>query len=222
MSQRSLSSKREQSHWEKDRLFSTLFTVPKKGGEHRLIINLKWLNRFIPRVHFKIDGIPSLKDIVLSRDYMIKLDLKDPYFAIPIHPSHQRYLNFVWKDQTFQFTCQPFGLSSAPRTFTKVMKVPMAPRLLPGSLSGRYPHLGKDKGRSSEMEGYSFRPPREPRISHQLQKVGTDTGPVHSLSGFPDQHSLHGDQPSPPRTRFIRARRRLRTSSTIVRLQRDN
>ena len=78
--------------------------LSKKGGEHCLIINLKWLNRFIPRVHFKMEGIPSLKDIILLGDYMIKLDLKDTYFGIPIHPSHQRYLSFIWKDQTFQFT----------------------------------------------------------------------------------------------------------------------
>ena len=102
--------------------FSTIFTVPKKGGERHPIVNLKGLNRFIPHIHFKMEGTQSLRDIVLPGDFMIKLDLKDAYFSIPIHPSHWKFLTFRWKQTFFQFTCLPFGLSSAPRVFTKVMK----------------------------------------------------------------------------------------------------
>ena len=102
--------------------FSTIFTVPKKGGERRPIINLKGLNRFIPHIHFKMEGIQSLRDIILPVDFMIELDLMDAYFSIPIHPSHWKYLNFRWKHKAFQFTCLASGLSSAPRIFTKVMK----------------------------------------------------------------------------------------------------
>ena len=102
--------------------FSRIFTVPKKGGERRPIINLKYLNRSITHVHFKMEGIQSLRDIILPRDFMMKVYLKDAYFSIPIHPSHQKFLSFQRKHKTFQFTCLPFGLSSAPRTFTKVMK----------------------------------------------------------------------------------------------------
>ena len=103
-------------------LYSNLFTVPKKGGERRPIINLKALSRFIPHVHFKMEGIQSLRELILPGDFMIKLDLKDAYFSIPIHTTQQRFLSFMWEGQSYQFTCLPFGLSSAPRTFTMVMK----------------------------------------------------------------------------------------------------
>jgi len=108
------------------------FTFPKKGGEHCPIINLKASNRFIPHVHFKVEGIQSLRELILQGDFMIKLDLKDAYSSIPIHTIHQRFLGFMWEGQSYQFTCLCFGLSSAPCTFTKVMKPLMAYLRLPG------------------------------------------------------------------------------------------
>ena len=63
-----------------------------------------------------------IKDLVKQWDWMAKVDLKDAYFLIPIYPDHQKYLRFQWKGQTYQFHCLPFGLSCAPRVFTKVLK----------------------------------------------------------------------------------------------------
>ena len=39
-----------------------------------------------------------------------------------IDTNHRKYLRFIWRNQLFQFTCLPNGLSSAPRIFTKLMK----------------------------------------------------------------------------------------------------
>jgi len=41
---------------------------------------------------------------------------------IPIHEAHRKYLRFVWGGKLYEFTCLPFGLSSGPRIFTKIMK----------------------------------------------------------------------------------------------------
>ena len=56
---------------------------------------------------------------------MIKLDLKDAYLQIPIHQDHQHLLQFQWEEKTYQFMCLPFGLTSAPRVFTKVLRPPL-------------------------------------------------------------------------------------------------
>ena len=101
---------------------SSLFVVPKKGGGHRPVINLRPLNSFIPYEHFKMESIHMLKDLIRKDDYLVKVDLKDAYLTVPIWEKHQKYLRFLWRDSLLEFACLPFGLASAPRVFTKLLK----------------------------------------------------------------------------------------------------
>ena len=101
---------------------SHIFLVPRKGGGQRPVINLKNLNQFLRYEHFKMEGIHMLRDLLKKGDYMVKLDLKDAYFTVPIWVKHQKFLRFFWKENRFEFACLPFGLASAPRVFTKIMK----------------------------------------------------------------------------------------------------
>ena len=101
---------------------SPIFTIPKKNGDLRLILNLKHLNHFILKVHFKMEGVGLLPDMLMQGDWMVKLDLQEAFFAVPIHPTSQGLLSFVWQGRILSFTCLPFGLTSAPRIFTKLLK----------------------------------------------------------------------------------------------------
>ena len=105
---------------------SSVFLVPKKDGGMRLIINLKSLNAHLRYVHFKMEDIRSIKDILQPGDYMGKLDLKDAYLAVPMKDQHRKYLQFQWRDKLLQFTTLPFGLASAPRVFTKLLRPALA------------------------------------------------------------------------------------------------
>lgn len=101
---------------------SQIFLVEKKDGGKRLVINLKGLNCYVKTEHFKMEGLHLLPDLLQSQDWMVKLDLKDAYLQIPIHPDYQHLLTFQWEDKSYMFQCLPFGLNAAPRVFTKLMK----------------------------------------------------------------------------------------------------
>lgn len=96
------------------RFRSTLFLVEKKERGWRPVRNLRHLNKFLVYRHFKMEGIHLLRDLLLEGDWLVKLDLKDAYFTIPMAKTHQPFLQFLWKNPLYQFQALPFGLSSAP------------------------------------------------------------------------------------------------------------
>ena len=101
---------------------SSIFIVPKKDGGNRPVINLKPLNQFLMYEHFKMEVIHMLRDLLKQNDYLVKIDLKDAYLTVPIWKDHQKYLRFLWKGTLHEFACLPFGLATAPRVFTKLIK----------------------------------------------------------------------------------------------------
>ena len=103
---------------------STLFLVEKGQGtgEFRPVINLKALNRFLPKEKFKMEGLHTARSLLRKGDYMMKLDLRDAYYAVPIHPESRKYLRFQFKGTTYEFRCLPFGLSQAPQVFTRILR----------------------------------------------------------------------------------------------------
>lgn len=84
------------------------------------MFNLRQLNTFAETTRFKIEGLALLRSTLRENDVM--LDMKDAYFSISIAEEHRKYLRFIFNDLLYEFQCLPFGLSTAPRTFTKVLK----------------------------------------------------------------------------------------------------
>lgn len=101
---------------------SPIFLVPKSDGTWRPVINLRELNTHIAYHHFKMEGIRTVKGLMQSGDWLVKLDLKDAYLSVRVDPGHRHWLRFQWQNQIYQFDTLPFGLSSAPFVFTKLLK----------------------------------------------------------------------------------------------------
>ena len=65
-----------------------------------------------------IDRAVSLVRRLGKGSLLAKLDLKEAYRAVPVHPSDQRLLAVSWRGSTYIDKALPFGLRSAPKLFT--------------------------------------------------------------------------------------------------------
>ncbi len=76
--------------------------------------------------HAEADPLADSHRFALE-DWFCSLDLKDAYFHIQIAPHHRRFLRFAFEGVAYQYTVLPFGVSLAPRTFTKCMDAALSP-----------------------------------------------------------------------------------------------
>lgn len=99
---------------------SYLFPL-RQHGKVRAVLDCSQLNRYIQYSHFKMEGPPQLRYMIRPNDWMVKVDLKDAYFHVPLHKADRPWIAFRWQDKTYQFRALPFGIAHAPRLFTKIM-----------------------------------------------------------------------------------------------------
>ena len=69
--------------------------------------------------------MPTLKHVwqlFQHGDYAFSIDLQDAYLHIPIVKHHHHFLSFVWHNVPYQWKGLPFGLATAPRVFTALIK----------------------------------------------------------------------------------------------------
>ena len=80
----------------------------------------------MPHIHFKMETIKSVLNLVTPHYYMAKIDTKDAYHSIPILPEDKKFLKFSLWGNLYKFTFLPDRLCSGPRKFTKLLKAPLA------------------------------------------------------------------------------------------------
>lgn len=69
-----------------------------------------------------MEGIPALREIMEKNDYICKLDLKDAYVVVGLHPQSRKYLTFMNQGVVYQYKTLAFGMSVSPRVFSKMMR----------------------------------------------------------------------------------------------------
>ena len=94
-----------------------------------LILDLRHVNQCLMKRKVKYEDWSIALAYYEQNAYMFSFDLKSGYHRIDIFGDHQKYLGFSWRFPNpeicmsyYVFPVLPFGLSTAPHIFTKVVK----------------------------------------------------------------------------------------------------
>ena len=102
---------------------SPLSVITNQSGKKRLVLNLRHVNKFLWKQKFKYEDLRVALALFEPGEWMFAFDLKSGYHHIDVAPHHRKYLGFEWDGKFYTFVALPFGLSSAPYVFTKLMRV---------------------------------------------------------------------------------------------------
>ena len=108
-------------------IINPLSVSVQNTGKKRLILDLRHINLHVFKQKFNCEGLHTIMDIFSRNCFVFSFDLKSGYHHVDIFVEHRKYLAFSWDFGTgharyFQFTVLPFGLSSAPFIFTKLLR----------------------------------------------------------------------------------------------------
>ena len=111
----------------RDHFLSDIFPVPKRCfSDHRIILDLSDLNNYVRKISFKMDSLDTIISMIRPGDYFVSIDISDAYYSVAMHILAMPFLTFIFLKIHYQFTCLPQGLTSAPRIFTRIMRVVMS------------------------------------------------------------------------------------------------
>ena len=79
-----------------------------------------------------MEGLQAISSLISLGDFLASLDLQDAFLTIAMHPEFFKYLCFDFEGVRYCFVALVFGLSCAPRVFTKLLKVPLSSMRLEG------------------------------------------------------------------------------------------
>ena len=107
------------------RLLQSNIIGAQEGRRFPPVFDVKAQNTFVVKEKFKMTSPRLVTNALHKGDWAVSIDLKDAYFHVSIHVRSRRLLRFpLTMDgelRFFQFRALPFGLTSAPRVFTKVI-----------------------------------------------------------------------------------------------------
>ena len=111
------------AHCEGEFVSNIFLREKQEPGNFRMILNLKHLNKYVDKKHFKMKTFMTTLSLVTPGCSFLSFDFADAYYSCSIFPPHRKYFRFKFQGQLSEFTCLPNGLTSAPRFFTKIVKV---------------------------------------------------------------------------------------------------
>jgi hypothetical protein len=100
---------------------ANILFAKKSDGGLRLCIDYRRLNSITVKDRTPLPNIKEMQDRLAGAKFFTKLDLRDGFYNIMIHPDDQHKTAFRTRYGHFEFLVLPFGLCNAPATFTRMM-----------------------------------------------------------------------------------------------------
>ena len=73
-----------------------------------------------------MEGLESIASLINMNDFLASLDCQDAFLTIAMHPDCYKFLCFDFEGVRYCFIALVFGLTCAPRIFSKLLKVPLS------------------------------------------------------------------------------------------------
>lgn len=96
---------------------SRAILVNKRNGTKCMRVDLRPPNQRIHPQKFPFPIIEDLIDQLFGKSVFTKLDLRDGFHQINIHPDHTKYFVFETPRAQYKYTRMPFSYSEAPAEF---------------------------------------------------------------------------------------------------------
>ena len=97
------------------------FVKKEESNEWRVCLDLRLANKAIKRVRYPLPTQTDVFERMSNCKYFTKIDLKEAFLQIPIHPDSRELLAFETPWGKFQFKTMPYGMNNASEIFQKVM-----------------------------------------------------------------------------------------------------
>ena len=78
---------------------SPLSVASNRLGKLRLVLNLRYLNKFLWVDKFKYEDLRTAMLMFQKDDYLFSFDLKSGYHHVDIFEPHRQFLGFKWEVQ---------------------------------------------------------------------------------------------------------------------------
>ena len=70
-----------------------------------------------------MESLADFANLARPDDVLVSLDMVQGYYHVDLHPTSRTFVGFAWRGKYYVYSVLPFGMTTAPRCFAKIMGV---------------------------------------------------------------------------------------------------